>query len=327
MSLLRREFLYSLAGLPAVLPAASSASWRTVEAEGAPTARHECGFAESGGKFYLIGGRGERPTDVYDPAVNRWRRAAAAPLEIHHLQPAAYQDKIYVLGALTGGFPDEDPIPHVLIYDPSADKWTEGPPIPEDRRRGAAGAAVHQGKIYLVCGIVEGHLGGFVNWLDEFDPATGEWRELPDAPRPRDHFQAAVLDGKLYAAGGRTTSHRTGQTMELTIPEADVYDFASGEWTTLDARLPTERAGTACAVRGGQVVVIGGESASQEQAHAEVEAYNPASGRWTALPPLVRGRHGMGAIAFEGALYTAAGSGNRGGGPELTSLEMLPAEA
>jgi len=36
---------------------------------------------------------------------------------------------------------------------------------------------------------------------------------------------------------------------------------------------------------------------------------------------------GTAAIAGQVIRYTAAGSGNRGGGPELTSLEMLPAEA
>src|SRR5690606_14433841 len=105
--------------------------------------------------------------------------------------------------------------------------------------------------------------------------------------RPRDHFQAAIVGEKLYAIGGRRSSAATGQTFELTVPEVDVYDFATGEWTTLPAvsNLPTPRAGTTSVVLNGEVVVIGGESAAQREAHGEVEALDPESGRWRTLAP------------------------------------------
>jgi len=44
--------------------------------------------------------------------------------------------------------------------------------------RGAAGAVVYKDKIYLVGGNTDGHSGGFVGWLDEYDPATGDWRAI-----------------------------------------------------------------------------------------------------------------------------------------------------
>ena len=31
-------------------------------------------------------------------------------------------------------------------------------------------------------------------WFDEFDPATGTWTQLEDAPRGRDHTQAAIIN-------------------------------------------------------------------------------------------------------------------------------------
>jgi hypothetical protein len=80
----------------------ASAGWVAVEPQGAPLARHECAFVEANDKLYLIGGRGEKPVNVYDTATNRWSDAAAPPLEIHHFQPVEFGDKIYVLGALTG---------------------------------------------------------------------------------------------------------------------------------------------------------------------------------------------------------------------------------
>lgn len=175
----------------------------------------------------------------------------------------------------------------------------------------------------MVCGIKDGHQGDHKQWLDEFDPSTGEWRVLPDAPRTRDHLQAVVIGDKLYAAGGRNTSKRTNQVFERTIKEVDVYDFTSGEWSTLaspEQDIPTPRAGVAAVEFGDALVVIGGES-GQREAHNEVEAFDPQTGSWRTLTPLVQGRHGTGAAVFSDRIFISAGSGNRGGGPELNTTE------
>ena len=105
--------------------------------------------------------------------------------------------------------------------------------------------------------------------------------------------------------------------MSLTIPEVDVYDIASGRWSTLPAPLPTQRAGAPAVAMDGRLVVLGGESPAQVPGHGEVEAYDPATQRWSTLPPLPRGRHGTQATMLDGVLHVAAGSGDRGGGPEL----------
>ncbi|MFP4091516.1 MAG: Kelch repeat-containing protein [Cyclobacteriaceae bacterium] len=306
--------------------AVNEASWQKVDMPATPSARHENAFTKVDDKFYLIGGRGERPLDIYNPATNTWSQGATPPLEMHHFQAVGYDGKLYVMGALTGGYPDEKPIPNIYIYDPATDEWTQGPEIPEDRRRGAAGAFAYNDKLYLVAGIQNGHTDGYVNWLDEYDPATNNWRQLPDAPHQRDHVQAAVVDNKIVVAGGRTTSAATGQTLELTVPEVDVYDFETGKWTTLENDIPTMRAGTTSVVLDDQLIVIGGESGSMEGAHPEVEALNLSSGEWTSLPTLLQGRHGTQAIVHDGKIYIAAGSANRGGGPELNDMEVYQTE-
>ncbi|WKN43367.1 Kelch repeat-containing protein [Tunicatimonas pelagia] len=305
---------------PVTQPVAES-EWTTINAEGEPLARHENAFTELNGKFYLIGGRKNKPINIYDPATNKWSEGAMPPLEMHHFQALPFQDKIYVLGAFTGGFPHETPIPDVYAYVPATNQWEKVASIPESRRRGAAGVVAYQDKIYVLCGIQDGHYDGHVAWLDEYNPATGEWIELPDAPRPRDHFQGAVKGTKLYAAGGRNTSAKTKQTMELTIDEVDVYDFSTGEWMTLENQLPTERAGATSIVVDDQLIVIGGESGSQVPAHSEVEALDLKKLVWRVWPSLKQGRHGTQGFLHKESLYIAAGSGDRGGGPELTSLE------
>lgn len=304
-------------------------AWEMIDANGAPEERHENAFARAGELFYLIGGRGMKPVDVFDPATGTWERKGTPPLEMHHFQAVEYDGEIYVMGAFTGDYPHEDPVPAIYIYNPGEDAWRKGPEIPAHRRRGAAGVAVYNGKIYLIAGIIDGHYDGHVAWMDEYDPATETWKELPDAPRPRDHFQAAVIGDRLYVAGGRLSSAKTGDTFKLSVPEVDVYDFKAGTWETLPAeqQIPTERAGCTAVEFNGNLLVIGGESGAQEQAHAEVERFDPGTGSWEQLPALKRGRHGTQVIVHEGKLYIAAGSGNRGGGPELSSIEVLKGES
>jgi hypothetical protein len=76
----------------------------------------------------------------------------------------------------------------------------------------------------------------------------------------------------------------------------------------------------------GKLLVIGGESMAHEEAHNEVEALDPKTGKWESLTTLNRGRHGTQAVVYKGEIYTASGSGNRGGGPELKTLEIASLE-
>lgn len=299
------------------------AAWQTLAPTSLPTARHEAAAVEVAGRLYLLGGRGDRAVEVYLPDENRWQARARPPLELHHFQAVERRGVVWVLGAFTGGYPDETPVPHAWLYDPRTDRWSRGPVIPPERRRGSAGVVVHDDDLYLVCGIVSGHQGDFVPWLDRFDPDTGTWTVLPDAPHARDHFHAAVVDGRIVAAAGRTTSARTGEVFELCVPEVDVFDIGAGTWRTLAHPIPTPRAGTMAVAADGLVLVAGGESGSQRVAHREVEVLHVAEERWRSLPSLVRGRHGGGLVRWNGDLYAISGCGNRGGAPELDSTERL----
>lgn len=299
-----------------------SGAWREIEApDGSePVQRHEAAFVRVGNKFFLMGGRGMKPVNIYDAKAQTWTTGATAPIEIHHFQPVAYKNKIYVMGALTGGYPGETPIPHILIYDPKYDTWTEGPAIPEARNRGAAGVVVYKNKFYLVCGIKDGHRGEHRNFLDVFDPRTGQWTALADAPHYRDHFQAAVIGGKLYAMGGRR-SKMGPEGFSDTETAVDIYDFATNTWTTGPQPLPTPRAGNYVVTLSNNIVVLGGESGSQQASHAEAEVYHTPTQSWYRLADMQQGRHGTGALVYKNKIYVASGSGNRGGGPELTSME------
>lgn len=293
-------------------------SWTLLSCTGAPDARHETAFVELGGDFYMIGGRESQKIDRFDPVTNTWSKMGATSPLIHHFQPVVWDEKIYMVGAMTGKYPKEPPMTHVQIYDPATDEWTEGDEVPEARRRGGAGTVVYDGKIYMACGITLGHTSGTNNWFDAYDPATGTWTVLPDAPHKRDHFHAVVLDNKLYCMGGRDTSYHEpenfGAFFRKTVTEIDCYDFETGEWSALATQLPVGSAAGGVGVLDGKIIYFGGENADQESAVNKAWILDPVSETWTGLADMNIGRHGSQAVVYGGKVYIAGGSPKRGGG-------------
>jgi N-acetylneuraminic acid mutarotase len=300
------------------------------------TARHECSFVQAGDKFYLFGGR-ENPTDldIYDYTTKTWStQAASAPHDFNHFQATEYQGLIWVIGAFkANGFPNEPAADFIWAYDPANDEWIQGPEIPEGRKRGSAGLVVYNDKFYIVGGNSNGHDGGYVSWFDEYDPATGQWTPLTDAPHARDHFHAALIGNKLYAAGGRLSGGPEG-TFEPLIAEVDVYDFTTGTWSTLpsDQNLPTPRAAAATAVFQDELYLIGGEIQNDldgntiGDAVATTESYNPGTGTWTTHGDLITKRHGTQAIVSGAGIHVAAGSNTLGGSGAMKNMEYFGAD-
>ena len=210
-------------------------SWQVLKSANDIGGRSECGMAACNGKLYIMGGGGPSAVEEFDPVTVTWSSKAATPVDMNHFQPVSYRHKVYVLEAFSGGgYPDQGNLTNVYVYDTDKDAWTTGGSLPANRTRAAAGGAVYNGKLYLVAGIQHGHSSGTTNMFDEYDPATGQWKVLPDAPHIRDHCAAAVVKDKLYVAGGRNTSyHEPNNFMAFfskTVLEVDCYDFKSGQW-------------------------------------------------------------------------------------------------
>ena len=292
-------------------------------------ARHECSFVQAGDTFIMFGGReSANELDVYDFTNDSWSKGGEAPLEFNHFQAVTYKGLVWVIGAFqTNSFPNETPVDYIYMYNPATEQWIQGPEIPENRRRGGAGLVVYNDKFYIVGGNTDGHNGGYVAWFDEYDPNTGTWTELTNAPHARDHFHASTINGKLYAIGGRLSGGDQGTFAPL-VPEVDVYDFQTGNWNTLNETLniPTPRAAPGIAVFGDEIFVMGGEGTEQGPAFATVEAFNVNTNTWSTKNPMNYPRHGTQAIVSGNGIYMAGGSPNRGGGNQR-NMEVYNADA
>ncbi|WP_083634340.1 Kelch repeat-containing protein [Saccharicrinis aurantiacus] len=290
--------------------------WTSVETKGEVIGRHENSFIEFEGKFYLIGGRGIKPVNVFDPENNTWTSLGKTPFEIHHFQAVVYKDAIYLMGAMTKGYPKEIPVENIWIYYPNTDKWEKGDAIPKEMQRGGAGASLYKDKIYMTCGIEFGHTSGTHNRFDSYDLKTREWQSLTKAPHVRDHFSSIVVKDKLYCIGGRNSSVHYPNNFNAffwaTERAVDVYDFNKQEWYTIKSPLPYGTAAGALVNIGNSILYMGGEG-SQKQAYTNTQCLNIETEQWTQLAPLCIGRHGTGAILYNNDIYIAAGSHVQGG--------------
>jgi Malectin domain len=305
----------------------STGRWIEVNATAPITARHEPCFvmvdnAKVGRKAYLVGGRGEKITDVYDPVTRVWTKKRPPPIEIHHIQCVAAQGLLWVMAAWTGPFPYEKNAPNAYVYDPALDLWFSKTALPLSRRRGSAAviASYDQTKIYVSHGNNGGHEEGnfstSLGYLDVYDIATDEWTSISNnAPNPRDHAGGTLIQNRICVAGGRNG----GEIGWPDVTPTDCYNLETGEWE-VEASIPQGRGGslygTSC---DGNLIVAGGEG--NGLTFDRVDVFDGKS--WTVIDNLVVARHGTG-MAIDcvcNQYHVASGSKGAGSGPEITSHE------
>jgi N-acetylneuraminic acid mutarotase len=279
------------------------------------------------GKMYVIGGWGEGKARgvnyEYDPATDKWAKKRSMPRPAHHAALAAMNGKIYVIGGFVApqetGIPVGgawEPIDDVWEYDPAADSWKTLAPLPS--KRGSAVAVEVGGKIYVIGGVttVEGSKDPFFTFFgparvlttnEVYDPATNKWESRQPMTVARNHAFAGAVDGKVYVIGGRT-----GHGFILSATNTDVveeYNPAADMWSAPKERMPTPRSGGAWATYGGRILVAGGEVTTKELVGAfrGIEAYEPATNSWTALPEMPMPRHGVAGAVIGDRFYLASG--------------------
>jgi N-acetylneuraminic acid mutarotase len=227
---------------------------------------------------------------------------------------AATDDRIYVTGGYTNLLFSET-TDRAWTYDPRARTWARIADLPAPRA--AHGMAAIEGSLYVVGGV-----GPDSKDLWIYDLASDRWDTARAAlPTQREHLTATVVDGKLYAIGGRWGDRGNLAALEI-------YDPAAGTWTR-GPDLPIPRSGLTTGVLEGQIHVTGGESLSPGRTFGEHEVYDPATARWTALAGLPTPRHGL-ASAVVGGRWYVIGGGAKAGALTFISLtdlvEVFPSE-
>lgn len=283
---------------------------------GLPTGpQQETAVASLGTRLYVLGGFDENRAiqaslDLYDTATEQWTSVTPAPSPLHHANLVAADGRLFVLGYLSGDA--FTAMPDVLVYDPPTDTWSSRTPMPTARARGAAAIGVIGRTVHVAGGYRAGSLAEHDVYLLDED----RWETRADLPQARDHVAGAAIAGTLYVLGGRA---------DVPTDRVDAYDPATDTWSSR-APMPTGRAGAATAVVDDTIIIAGGEGngAVASGVFSQVEAYDPASDTWTALPDMLTPRHGTGAAAINGRVYVPGGATVQGFGAVDTFEVLIP---
>ena len=278
-----------------------------------PDARTEVSVTTDGQLLYVIGGFGQgggapRAMHVYDPGADAWSTAGPIPQGVNHAGFVRLEGKLYIVG----GFREDtfEPTGALRIYDLATRVWSDGPPLPT--ARGALAAVVLDGRIHAIGGNAAnaGSLDpaahniardqSSVGTHEVYDPTAHAWTRLAPMRTARNHLGAAVVDGKIYAVGGRVAD-------DFTMTAHEVYDPATDTWTEAPD-LPTGRSGIAVVAHEARVYVFGGETfGGTQKTFEEAERFDVTRNDWEALPPMPTPRHGLGAAAIADRIYVVSG--------------------
>ena len=294
-------------GTPLASNAAAASGWTPVGE--APFERLEMATAVHEDRVWLAGGLAPDggvvdALSVFEPASGKWSEGAALPEAVHHAAMASDGRNLYLVG---GYVASGQPTAAVRIFDPSTKTWREGPALPEAR---AAGALAFDGaRLVYGGGVGPGGVRGEVFALE-----GGEWLEIGELARPREHLAAATdRAGGVWLMGGRQGG------LDRNVGDVEVVQGGS---VSLVASL-TPRGGVAAFyIAGMGACLTGGEAPSF--ALATVECVNDA-GEVTALPSMTQRRHGHGVGVVGGIAYALLGGEIQGLNASST-VESLPLE-
>lgn len=311
----------------------SGFAWK--KAAPAGVARQELYPEVLDGRIYVAGGLLSPNTgysahfEAYDPAQDRWTRLATLPQARHHIALVSQGRLIYGVGGFSGGFPNWQAQSDVFVYDPAADRWRTGVPLPSPRAEGVVAAV--QGKIYVIGGRVRdsanaSHFNDHADstLVEAFDVRTSRWARLKDAPTPRNSAASAVIDGRIYVVGGRQALKQPdGSLRQVNVAVLEVFDPATGEWSTRSP-MPQAQGGLAAAAHGGKLYVFGGEQwVPQQKVFSDNWVYDPGTDRWSSVPPLPTPRHGLGAATVRNQIHVFGGGLQVGGNAATDIHEVL----
>jgi N-acetylneuraminic acid mutarotase len=228
------------------------------------------------------------------------------------------RDRLFIVGESPSSVSETDsrPTAPTLAYNLSWGIWDQpstraSRPFPDSHHA----AEVWDGKLYLF-----GGMGPAAGKTQIYDPDADRWTLGPDLPFAAGSSASALINGKIFVAGGIVGNRETTGRMAM-------FDPTTGRWTER-APLPLPRNHTASATDGRRLYVFGGRGPGSGDANvvangfADVQIYDPATDTWTTssdsgsgVPQLPQARGGMGKAAYiDGEFYVFGGETKDGGG-------------
>ncbi|MGI9111251.1 MAG: Kelch repeat-containing protein [Gaiellaceae bacterium] len=218
-----------------------------------------------------------------------WQRHASLPEPRTEVAAAIANGAIVAVGGFESSGSNSQ---RADAYSITANRWRRLPELPVAVDHAAAASA--NGNVYVI-----GGYGADRRPLrTAFILGSGSWRALTPLPEARAAAAAAVVGDVLYVVGGVDARRGLARV-------AFALDLRTGRWSRLPG--PTPREHLAAAAGNGLVYALGGRRAGYDTNVALLEAYHPATRRWSRLPPIPKARGGTGAAFVAGRLVSIGG--------------------
>ncbi|MGC4030846.1 MAG: hypothetical protein QM754_03730 [Tepidisphaeraceae bacterium] len=160
-----------------------------------------------------------------------WETLPAGP-HLQGMNLAAYDGRVYRIGGMSPQNKEGDAeqivsVNDVSLFDPATKAWSQLAALPEPRS--SHDVVVIDGKLFVLGGWTLSGKSGDATWpeqmlsLDLNDKAA-TWQKL-EQPFKRRALIAAAYNKKIYAIGGFDSDNKPSL-------EVNVFDTATGEWTT-----------------------------------------------------------------------------------------------
>jgi N-acetylneuraminic acid mutarotase len=269
------------------------------------------------GSINIAGSRPQTTTCIIDLS-GKWEHWPNLPLPLGEVAGGIVRDRLFLVGESSSPADETDraPTAPTLSYDLSRGIWDEASaraprPFPDNHHA----AEVWDGKLYLLGGV-----GPAAGKTQIYDPERDRWTLGPDLPFAAGSSASALINGKIFVAGGIVGNRETTGRMAMLDPR-------TGRWAER-APMPLPRNHAASATDGRRFYVFGGRGPGSGDANvvangfADVQIYDPATDTWTTsadsgsgVPPLPQARGGMGKAAYvNGEFYIFGGETKNGDG-------------
>lgn len=270
---------------------------------------HRLPIVSDGQFLYAVGGQ---LSTIVSGVVYRLDPSAPTPAwtPIQQMpQGLTSSDAVFLNGRvhIPGGVPSSGQVTsNHYAYNIAANNWSTLAPSPSLAHSYALAVDNERGVFYLTGGSANGQAGSAT--VSSYNPGTNSWSDLTPMNQARFGHEAALIEGKLYVAGGNGAGGL--------LTSAEVYDFNTGQWSAITP-LNRPRLGASSFVGadpGGNPLwfIVGGqESIGTNPVLSATDVYDVRNNRWITLDdsflPLTL-RTNLGGAVLGNYFYAVGGS-------------------
>mmetsp|Transcript_30951 Transcript_30951/g.72361 ORF Transcript_30951/g.72361 Transcript_30951/m.72361 type:complete len:593 (+) Transcript_30951:121-1899(+) len=179
--------------------------------------------------------------------------------------------------------------------------------LPEEERR--LESQVWAKKRWCECGWLYA-VGGsdgmhHLDSVERYEAVENVWHPVASMRTARRNCGVGVLNGQLYAVGGRNEQKQVMDNIE-------VYDSREDSWQRVEHPMKTARYFLAVGVLKNRLYIVGGVD-KRNSSLKTAECYDCETGTWASVASMGQARYGCGAGVLDGRLYVVGGTQEKNG--------------